>query len=132
MARTRLTLAVPGMQDHPEQGAFDPLHPKANAPVAAYLAAAGCPLTGQVLAVRGGTVTMNQGWSRGAQVTKSDACWEVEELAHALDELPCDDQFDKLVTTLGRALGTEGRDQIQQMINTLLDEDSRSGNEKAV
>lgn len=124
MARTRLTLAVPGMQDGPEPGAFDPRHPVTNAPVAAYLASADCPLTGQVLAVRGGSVVVNHGWSRGAQVTKEDAPWTVDELAHALDGLPYDDQFEKLAAAFDGALGTQGRDQIQQMINTFLDHDA--------
>ncbi|SDM47091.1 SDR family NAD(P)-dependent oxidoreductase [Allokutzneria albata] len=121
MARTRLTATVPGMGQIPEEGAFDPLHPGVCAPVAAYLAAEDCPMTGQVLSVRGGSVAINQGWSRGAQIAKDDAPWTVAELRTALAELPRDDVFDSLGTALGGALGSGGRDKLQQMINALLD-----------
>ncbi|ALG13800.1 SDR family NAD(P)-dependent oxidoreductase [Kibdelosporangium phytohabitans] len=121
MARTRLTLDVPGM-DNPGQGSFDPSHPRASAPVVAYLAAPDCPLTGQVLAIRGGTVVVNDGWSPGARVTKDDALWTVEELRAALDELTFTDQFDKLAVALGGALGATGREQIQQLIAAHLTE----------
>ncbi|MFD2354851.1 SDR family oxidoreductase [Nonomuraea ferruginea] len=61
MARTRLTEGVPGMSGPPDvpemsgppDGAFDPLDPALTAHVAAYLATPGCPVNGQVLAVRG-------------------------------------------------------------------------------
>ncbi|MGW4426548.1 SDR family NAD(P)-dependent oxidoreductase [Streptosporangium sp. NPDC004631] len=121
MARTRLTLAVPGMSEEPPAGRFDPLHPAACAPVAAYLAGAACPLTGQVLSVRGGTVTVNHGWSLGGHIHK-DGLWSVEELAEKVKELPMDDPFDKLAQALTGALGTIGRDQLQEMINALLDQ----------
>lgn len=121
MVRTRLTRALPGIGDAPGQGTFDPLHPAACAPVAAFLAAADCPLTGQVLAVRGGSVVVDHGWTHGAQVTRSDAFWTVGDLADALDGLPFEDQLQKLSDALGGALGARGRDQIQQMINTVLD-----------
>ncbi|WP_188189609.1 SDR family NAD(P)-dependent oxidoreductase [Nonomuraea sp. SYSU D8015] len=125
MARTRLTLAVPGMSQEPPAGRFDPLHPAASAPVAAYLAGATCPLTGQVLSVRGGTVAVNHGWSLGGHIHK-DGLWSVEELAEKVKELPMDDPFDKLAQALTGALGTVGRDQLQEMINALLDQGVRS------
>lgn len=120
MARTRLTLGVPGMEQA-APGAFDPLHPKASAPVVGYLASAGCPLTGQVLAVRGGTVTINNGWSPGEHVHKDGAPWTVGELGTALAALPFTDQFEKLGHALGGALGDAGRERIQRMVDDLLD-----------
>ncbi|MEU8383341.1 SDR family NAD(P)-dependent oxidoreductase [Streptosporangium sp. NPDC048865] len=126
MARTRLTLQVPGMREEPPAGRFDPLHPSTNAPVAAYLASAGCPLTGQVLSVRGGSVAVNHGWSRGAHLHK-DGLWTVGELAGRVGELPMDDPFEKLADALGRAFGPVGHTRLQQMIDTLLDEGARSG-----
>ncbi|MFI0417907.1 SDR family NAD(P)-dependent oxidoreductase [Spongiactinospora sp. 9N601] len=119
MARTRLTLEVPGMSEKPA-GGFDPLDPATSAPVAAYLASAGCPLTGQVLSVRGGSVAVNHAWSRGERVEK-DGMWTVEELAEAMKGVSMDDPFDKLAQALGGALGATGHAQIQEMINTLLD-----------
>ncbi|MFI6504857.1 SDR family NAD(P)-dependent oxidoreductase [Nonomuraea typhae] len=121
MARTRLTLGVPGMGQEPPAGGFDPLHPAACAPVAAYLAGADCPLTGQVLSVRGGTVAVGHGWSLGGQVSK-DGPWSVAELAGKVKELRTDDPFDKLAHALSGALGATGRDRLQEMINTLLDQ----------
>jgi hypothetical protein len=125
MARTRLTLAVPGMSQEPPTGRFDPLHPAASAPVAAYLASSACPLTGQVLSVRGGTVAVNHGWTLGAHVHK-DGLWSVDELAEKVKELPMDDPFDKLAEALTGALGAVGRTQLQGMINTLLDQGGQS------
>ncbi|MEU1391924.1 MULTISPECIES: SDR family NAD(P)-dependent oxidoreductase [unclassified Nonomuraea] len=126
MARTRLTLAVPAMNEEPPAGRFDPLHPAACAPVAAYLAGAACPFTGQVLSVRGGTVAVNHGWSLGGHIHK-DGLWSVQELTDKVKELPTDDPFDKLAQVLTSALGDIGRDRLQEMINTLLDEGGRSG-----
>ncbi|MGV9778404.1 SDR family NAD(P)-dependent oxidoreductase [Streptosporangium sp. NPDC003464] len=124
MARTRLTLAVPGMSEEPPAAGFDPLHPAACAPVAAYLAGAACPLTGQVLSVRGGTVAVNHGWSLGGHIRK-DGPWTVAELAERARELPTDDPFDKLAHALAGALGDVGRDRLQEMINALLDQGAR-------
>lgn len=121
MARTRLTLGVPGMSQEPPAAPFDPLNPAVNAPVAAYLASAACPLTGQVLSVRGGTVAVNHGWSLGGHIHK-DGLWSVEELAERVRELPTDDPFDKLAQALSGALGTTGRAELQTMINALLDQ----------
>ncbi|MBE1584025.1 SDR family NAD(P)-dependent oxidoreductase [Nonomuraea angiospora] len=126
MARTRLTLAVPGMSQEPPAGRFDPLSPAVNAPVAAYLASSACPLTGQVLSVRGGTVAVNRGWSLGGHIHK-DGLWSVEELAERVKELPMDDPFDKLAQALTGALGTVGRAQLQEMINALLDQGGETG-----
>ncbi|GAA2405688.1 SDR family oxidoreductase [Nonomuraea africana] len=120
MARTRLTLEVPGMSAEPSPGRFDPLHPSTSAPIAAYLATSTCPLTGQVLSVRGGSVAVNHGWSRGATIDK-DGLWTVAELAEQVPGLPMSDPFDKLADALGRALGPAGQSEIQEMINTLLD-----------
>ncbi|GII94311.1 SDR family NAD(P)-dependent oxidoreductase [Sinosporangium siamense] len=122
MARTRLTLEVPGMDRKPEAGEFDPLHPATSAPIAAYLATEACALTGQVLSVRGGTVAVNHGWSRGAHVQREGG-WTVAELADEVGKLPMVDPFDHLAEVLGKALGVGGRDQLQAMINNLLDQD---------
>ncbi|MEV4176285.1 SDR family NAD(P)-dependent oxidoreductase [Nonomuraea sp. NPDC049709] len=126
MARTRLTLTVPGMGQEPPAGRFDPLDPAACAPVAAYLAGPACPLTGQVLSVRGGTVAVNHGWSLGGHIHQ-DGLWSVEELAERVPELPVDDPYDKLAQALTGALGTVGRDRLQEMIDALLDQAAPSG-----
>ncbi|MBB5076386.1 SDR family NAD(P)-dependent oxidoreductase [Nonomuraea endophytica] len=124
MARTRLTLGVPGMSQEGPAAAFDPLHPAAIAPVAAYLAGPACPLTGQVLSVRGGTVSVNHGWTLAGHLHK-DGPWSVAELAEKVKELPMDDPFDKLAEALSGALGTTGRAELQEMISSLLGEPAR-------
>src|SRR5690606_17949435 len=75
MASTRLTRDVPGMSG------FDPEH---TARVVAWLAAPGCPVNGQVLAVRGTTVTLLDGWRAGRSVTGDDGPWTVAELTEAM------------------------------------------------
>ncbi|GAA3188485.1 SDR family oxidoreductase [Rhodococcus baikonurensis] len=89
IARTRLTLATPGMgamfaEEVPE-GEFDAFSPANIAPIVAYLADEKCPLTGKVLAVQGGAVSLLQGWT-SVETVEVDGPW-------LLDELP--NQFDK-------------------------------------
>jgi NAD(P)-dependent dehydrogenase (short-subunit alcohol dehydrogenase family) len=119
MVRTRLTEGVPGMEA--AGPGPDPRDPAVCAPVAAYLAAPGCPLTGQVLSVRGSTVAVNHGWSLGQHVTKDEGAWTVEELARALPALEHRDPFDALAAALGGALGAGGRADVERLIDTMLD-----------
>ncbi|WP_207921566.1 SDR family NAD(P)-dependent oxidoreductase [Micromonospora sp. KC721] len=98
MVRTRLTMPVPGMDRTPPDGELDPRDLIVMAPLVAYLVSAGCPLTGQVLSVRGGSIAVNHGWSRGAQITKDETLWTVAELAKELAALPLEDPFDRLAT----------------------------------
>ena len=87
-ARTRLTLATPGLGDimSPREGEFDPWDPANISPLVAYLASAECAFTGETFLVQGGNVTMIESWSRGQGVDQ-DATWTVSELAEALAPL---------------------------------------------
>ncbi len=87
-ARTRLTLATPGLGDimKPQEGAFDPWDPANISPLVAYLASADCAFTGETFLVQGGVVTMIESWKRGAGVER-DSKWTVSELAEALAPL---------------------------------------------
>ncbi|MBB4853405.1 NAD(P)-dependent dehydrogenase (short-subunit alcohol dehydrogenase family) [Mycobacteroides chelonae] len=83
VARTRLTLATPGMgaifaAEVPE-GEFDLFDPSNIAPVVAYLSSAGCPLTGKVLAVQGGAIQLLQGWTISDTVEQTGP-WDVARL----------------------------------------------------
>ncbi|MFS8101867.1 SDR family NAD(P)-dependent oxidoreductase [Lentzea alba] len=98
MVRTRLTATLPGMTD-----------PGVVAPLVTYLVSDGCPLTGQVLSVRGGSVAVNRGWSLGPRVDGGDEPWTVAALAGALAAVEMDDPFDTLTTALGGALGLSRR-----------------------
>ncbi len=87
-ARTRLTLATPGLEDimKPKEGAFDPWDPANISPLVAYLASTDCAFNGETFLVQGGQVTMIESWKRGAGVER-DSKWTVSELAEALAPL---------------------------------------------
>lgn len=121
MVRTRMTLPVPGLHDVPPPGTYDPHSPAVIAPVAAYLGSPHCWLTGQILAIRGGTLTVGRGWSHADGVSK-DGVWTVDELATRMATLPHPDVFDMLAEALGGALGSAGREQMQAMIEAGLQE----------
>jgi len=87
VARTRLTLATPGMgamfaEEVPE-GEFDFFSPANIAPVVAYLAQEKCPLSGQVLAVQGGAIQRLQGWTI-EETIETDGPWRVDDLEQRL------------------------------------------------
>jgi NAD(P)-dependent dehydrogenase (short-subunit alcohol dehydrogenase family) len=87
-ARTRLTLATPGLGDimAPREGAFDIWDPANISPLVAYLASAECVFTGETFLVQGGTVSLVESWTRGEGVER-DSKWTVPELAEALKPL---------------------------------------------
>ncbi|WP_149360644.1 SDR family oxidoreductase [Lolliginicoccus suaedae] len=87
IARTRLTLATPGMgaifaEEVPE-GEFDPFSPANIAPLVVRLAHPECKLTGKVYAVQGGAITELHGWTGGTTI-ESDGPWTVRDLADRL------------------------------------------------
>jgi NAD(P)-dependent dehydrogenase (short-subunit alcohol dehydrogenase family) len=89
VARTRLTLATPGMgaifaEEVPE-GEFDAFSPANIAPIVAYLADEKCPLTGKVLAVQGGAVTLLKGWN-SVETVEVDGPWLLDELPGRFDK----------------------------------------------
>jgi len=88
VARTRLTLATPGMSamfaEEVPEGQFDAFSPANIAPVVAYLASSDCPLTGKVLAVQGGAVALLQGWT-AKETVETDGPWSLESLPAKLD-----------------------------------------------
>ena len=87
-ARTRLTLATPGLEDimKPAEGSFDQWDPANVSPLVAYLASTRCRFTGETFFVQGGNVTLIESWSRGGSVDR-DSIWTVGELADALAPL---------------------------------------------
>jgi NAD(P)-dependent dehydrogenase (short-subunit alcohol dehydrogenase family) len=87
-ARTRLTLATPGLEQimQPAENGFDEWDPANISPLVAYLASAECKFTGETFFVQGGNVTLIESWSRGASVDR-DSMWSVGELAEALAPL---------------------------------------------
>ncbi len=90
-ARTRLTLATPGLEDvmAPKDGAFDMWDPANISPLVAYLATADCAFSGETFFVQGGNVTRVETWAMGDKVEQDDR-WTVAGLAAALAPLKRD------------------------------------------
>ncbi len=84
IARTRLTMQTPGMNEIMDSPVFDPEN---ISPVVAYLATETCPFNGQVFSVFGGSVGIYAGWSIAEQVTNAER-WTVDTLAAAMQTLP--------------------------------------------
>ena len=126
MVRTRLTEDVPGLatSDAQAAGEYDAGHPIHQAVVAGFLGSADCRLTGQVLAVNGGTVTLAENWARGRSVERGDRAWNMDELADALSTIPITHPLDHLASQIGGALGSAGRERLMAMFDAVLDDDA--------
>ncbi|MQA60027.1 MAG: SDR family NAD(P)-dependent oxidoreductase [Actinophytocola sp.] len=89
IARTRLTLATPGMgaifAQPVAEGEFDMFSPANIAPLVAYLATEKCPHTGQVFAVQGGCIQRLRGWSV-AETTETEEPWTIGNVGELLDD----------------------------------------------
>jgi NAD(P)-dependent dehydrogenase (short-subunit alcohol dehydrogenase family) len=89
-ARTRLTLATPGLDQviapPKDEGAFDIWDPANISPLVAYLSSESCAFTGETFFVQGGTVTKVDSWAFGGKVEQNDR-WTVTALADALAPL---------------------------------------------
>jgi NAD(P)-dependent dehydrogenase (short-subunit alcohol dehydrogenase family) len=88
IARTRLTLATPGMGAVFAAGATDEtghdlFDPSNISPLVAYLAAESCPLTGKVFAVQGGCIQELSGWSAVSTI-ETEGPWQIDEIAARL------------------------------------------------
>lgn len=86
IARTRLTLATPGMGElmgAPEDGGLDLFSPANISPLVAYLASEKCPLTGKVFAVQGGAISELAGW-HDVKTIETDGLWLIDDIATRL------------------------------------------------
>jgi len=82
-ARTRLTMATPGIPDaflHPPAEGFDAMDPANVSPFVGYLATADCPIKGRIFYVAGGGVHLFQPFAIIDAVVK-DGRWTIGELA---------------------------------------------------
>ncbi|MGA0863009.1 MAG: SDR family oxidoreductase [Ilumatobacteraceae bacterium] len=86
-ARTRLTLATPGLGDRiaePENTAqFDEWDPANISPLVCYLASEACAFNGETFFVKGGEVTRFRSWERAETVEQNDR-WSVADLTVAM------------------------------------------------
>jgi len=87
-ARTRLTLATPGLEDvmAPKEGAFDMWDPANVSPLVAYLSSEACEFSGETFYVQGGQVTRVQSWAMAEEIKQNDR-WTVADLAKAMSGL---------------------------------------------
>jgi NAD(P)-dependent dehydrogenase (short-subunit alcohol dehydrogenase family) len=86
IARTRLTLATPGMgalMAEPDDGEVDLFSPANISPLVAYLATEKCPLTGKVFAVQGGAISELGGW-HDVTTIETDGLWEIDDISARL------------------------------------------------
>ena len=86
IARTRLTLATPGMgalMAEPEEGELDLFSPANISPLVAYLATEKCPVTGRVYAVQGGAISRLAGW-HDVETIETDGLWMIDDIAARL------------------------------------------------
>lgn len=90
IARTRLTLATPGMgaimaaeAEDVEEGGFDAFSPANISPLVAYLATADCPITGKVFAVQGGAIDELAGW-HDVKSIETEEPWTIGDIAARL------------------------------------------------
>jgi NAD(P)-dependent dehydrogenase (short-subunit alcohol dehydrogenase family) len=84
-ARTRLTLATPGLDEIMEakEGAFDVWDPANVSPLVCYLSTADCAFTGETFFVQGRVVKRMRSWEM-AETVEGDDRWSVEDLGAAL------------------------------------------------
>jgi NAD(P)-dependent dehydrogenase (short-subunit alcohol dehydrogenase family) len=86
IARTRLTLATPGMgalMSEPDEGEPDLFSPTNISPLVAYLATEKCPITGRVYAVQGGAISQLSGW-HDVETIETDGPWLIDDIAARL------------------------------------------------
>ena len=90
-ARTRLTLATPGLEQimTPKTDGFDEWDPANVSPLVAYLSTADCPFNGETFFVQGGVVKRVRSWEM-AETIEQQATWTVDGLRDALAPLAGD------------------------------------------
>jgi NAD(P)-dependent dehydrogenase (short-subunit alcohol dehydrogenase family) len=104
-ARTRMTLATPGLGDRvkePNDGSFDKWDPAHISPLVAWLCTERCPATAQVYWVGGNEIARYLEWSR-ADVATTDGRWSFDEL----DEVVGGWETDWVESRSIRVTGTE-------------------------
>lgn len=86
MARTRMTLAVPALDDIMQAVAtgFDRVAPEHAAPLVVYLASRRCRFTGRVFGIEGDDLFLFDGWSANQHFNNNGAQWSVAAIEDVL------------------------------------------------
>lgn len=85
-ARTRLTLASPGLpeiMEAPAEG-FDIWDPANASPLVAFLSSTSCRFNGEAFYVQGGTIRRLEPWTLIGDTIEKSTRWDVGELSHAM------------------------------------------------
>ncbi len=85
-ARTRLTLASPGLpeiMEAPAEG-FDIWDPANASPLVAYLASRSCAFSGETFYVQGGTVRRLEPWTLTGDSIEQATRWDLDDLTEAM------------------------------------------------
>lgn len=87
-ARTRMTLAAPGLRDimAARESGFDEWDPANVSPLVVYLSSTACRFTGETFYSQGAVVQRVRSWEM-AESVRNDTTWDVGDLAAALEEL---------------------------------------------
>jgi NAD(P)-dependent dehydrogenase (short-subunit alcohol dehydrogenase family) len=87
-ARTRLTMASPGLHDimAPSSNGFDEWDPANIAPLVVYLVSERCRFNGELFYAQGGIVQRVRSWDL-AESVRAEGPWELDALADALERL---------------------------------------------
>lgn len=86
VGRTRMTEgAFPEMMAE-RADSFDPMDPANNAPVVAWLASQDCDVTGRVIEIEGGRITLETGWRHGPSADAGRR-WQAGEVGDAVRRL---------------------------------------------
>ena len=87
-ARTRLTLATPGLEDimTPPAAGFDNWDPANVAPLVAFLSTPNCPFSGETFYIKGGVIKRVKSWEMADRIEKAGT-WTVDELVEAMQPM---------------------------------------------
>lgn len=86
-ARTRMTESVFGAEMNRKENGFDIYAPENMAPLVAWLVSGeSAGVTGQVFELKGGKISLSEGWTDGPAEDKG-ARWTAEELGPAIEQL---------------------------------------------
>ncbi len=85
-ARTRLTLASPGLPEIMEAPAdgFDIWDPANASPLVAFLSSTSCEFNGEAFYVQGGTIRRLEPWTLIGDTIEKSTRWELDELSDAM------------------------------------------------
>jgi NAD(P)-dependent dehydrogenase (short-subunit alcohol dehydrogenase family) len=94
MARTRMTLAVPALDEimRPVDTGFDRVAPEHVSPLVVYLASPRCRFTGRLFGIEGDDLFLFEGWSAEHHFNNRGRPWSLDTLERALADVDRQDR----------------------------------------